>query len=108
MKNYLKSLIKNGTGNSSKSFALVLSAVIGAILGLCICFILIFDVIMDGVVDTSLGDLGVFLMAVGVFMVGGGFSKTITEKFWKPDNQYHNDSPHPYNPPPTDDVDEGL
>ena len=83
MKNYLKSLIKTGTGDSSKSFALVLSALIGALLGLCICFILIFDVAMDGMVNTSLGDLGIFLMAVGVFMVGGGFSKTMTEKLWK-------------------------
>ena len=105
MKNYLKSLIKSGTGDSSKSFALVLSAIIGALLGLCICFILVFDVAMDGVVDTSLGDLGVFLMAVGVFMVGGGFSKTITEKIWKPDH-HQQDNPHPYNPP-SDNEDEG-
>ena len=89
MKNYLKSLIKSVTGDSSKSFSLVLSALIGALLGLCICFILVFDVAMDGVVNTSLGDLGVFLMAVGVFMVGGGFSKTMTEKPWK--------SPHHHN-----------
>lgn len=92
MKNYLRSLIRTGTGDSSKSFALVLSALIGALLGLCICFILIFDVAMDGVVDTSLGDLGIFLMAVGVFMVGGGFSKTMTEKFWKKQPHQHQHS----------------
>lgn len=85
MKEYLKSLIKSGTGDSSKSFSLVLSAIIGALIGLCISFILIFDVVSDGVVNTDLSELGVFLMAVGVFMVGGGFSKTMTEKFWKPD-----------------------
>ena len=93
MKNYLKSLIKSGTGDSSKSFALVLSAIIGALLGICICFILIFDVAKDGVVDTSLGDLGIFLMAVGVFMVGGGFSKTITEKIWKHTPDQTDDTP---------------
>ena len=83
MKEYLKSLIKSGTGDSSKSFALVLSAIVGALLGLCISFVLIYDVVVDGVINTNLGELGVFLMAVGVFMVGGGFSKTLTEKLWK-------------------------
>jgi hypothetical protein len=83
MKNYLKSLIKSGTGDSSKSFSLVLSALIGSFIGLCISFVLVYDVCVDGKIDTDLGELGVFLMAVGVFMVGGGFSKTMTEKLWK-------------------------
>lgn len=104
MKNYLKSLIKSGTGDSSKSFSLVLSALIGALLGLCICFILVFDVAMDGVVNTSLGDLGVFLMAVGVFMVGGGFSKTMTEKPWK----HNNNIPHTPYPHPQEDEEENM
>ena len=91
MKEYLKSLIKSGTGDSSKSFALVLSAIVGALLGLCISFVLIYDVVVDGVINTDLGELGVFLMAVGVFMVGGGFSKTLTEKLWKKDNPEEED-----------------
>jgi len=80
---YLKSLIKTGTGDSSKSFALVLSAIVGALIGLCICFVLVFDVVKDGVISTSLSELGLFLMSVGVFMVGGSFSKTLTEKLEK-------------------------
>lgn len=91
MKEYLKSLIKSGTGDSSKSFALVLSAIVGALLGFCISFVLIYDVVVDGVINTDLGELGVFLMAVGVFMVGGGFSKTLTEKLWKKDNPEEED-----------------
>ena len=91
MRKYLKSLIKSGTGDSSKSFALVLSAIVGALLGLCISFVLIYDVVVDGVISTDLGELGVFLMAVGVFMVGGGFSKTLTEKLWKKDNPEEED-----------------
>jgi putative copper export protein len=80
MLKYLKSLVKNNTGDSSKSFSLVLSAIVGALIGVCISFVLIYDVCVDGIINTDLGELGVFLMAVGVFMVGGGFSKTITEK----------------------------
>ena len=91
MRKYLKSLIKSGTGDSSKSFALVLSAIVGALLGLWISFVLIYDVVVDGVINTDLGELGVFLMAVGVFMVGGGFSKTLTEKLWKKDNPEEED-----------------
>lgn len=80
---YLKSLTKTGSGDSSRSFALVLSAVVGALIGLCICFVLIYDVVSDGVVSTSLSELGLFLMSVGVFMVGGSFSKTLTENLGK-------------------------
>lgn len=83
MKKYFKSLVKSGTGDSSKSFSLVLSALVGALIGLCISFTIVYDVVVDGKIDTDLGELGVFLMSVGVFMVGGGFSKTLTERLEK-------------------------
>lgn len=40
---YLKSLIKAGTLDSSKSFALVLSVLVGALVGLCVCFCLVWQ-----------------------------------------------------------------
>ena len=79
MWNYLRQLIKTGTGESSKAFSLVLSAIIGALIGLCVCFVLIYDVVTDGTVSTSLNELGVFLLCTGVYMVGGATSKVISE-----------------------------
>jgi len=79
---YLKSLIKVGTGESSKAFSLVLSAIIGAIIGLCVCFVLIYDTLDDGYIKTDLNELGIFLLCTGVYMVGGSASKVISEGFY--------------------------
>lgn len=76
---YLKTLIKSDTGNSSKSFGLVLSAIIGGLIGLCVCIVLLYDVFEDGRVETDLEDLGWFLMCSAVYMFGGGLNKTISE-----------------------------
>lgn len=81
MFDYLRRLIKNNNGESSKSFSLVLSAIIGGLIGLCVCFVLLWDVISDGVVTTNLADLGIFLLCTGVYMMGGGASKVISESF---------------------------
>ena len=81
MFNYFRVLIKNNSGESSKSFSLVLSAIIGGLIGLCVCFVLLWDVITDGMVSTNLADLGIFLLCTGVYMMGGGASKVISESF---------------------------
>ena len=76
---YLRSLIKTGTGDSSKSFALVFSAIVGAIIGIVVAGVLIYDVVANGIVETNLKDLGWFLLCDGVFMFGGGLNKTLAE-----------------------------
>lgn len=76
---YIKSLIKANTGNSSKSFGLVLSVIVGALIGICVCITLLFDVLSDGVITTDLDGLGWFLLCDGVYMFGGGLNKTISE-----------------------------
>lgn len=48
MTSYFRSLVKSGTLDSSKSFALLLSVIIGAIIGLVVCFCLIWDVVTKG------------------------------------------------------------
>ena len=78
---FLESLVKSNTGNSSKSFALVLSAIVGGLIGLVICFILVYDVIVDGKVDTNLDQLAWFLASAGAYMFGGGFNKVLAEKY---------------------------
>ena len=59
---YLASLIKNDTGNSSKSFTLVLSAIISFIAGLTICGILIYDAYCNGYIKTDLEKAGIFML----------------------------------------------
>lgn len=77
---YIKSLIKADTLDSSKSFALVLSVIVGALIGLCVCFCLVWDVCSNGHITTDLDALGIFLLCVGVYMAGGGLNKTIAER----------------------------
>ena len=77
---YLKSLIKADTLDSSKSFALVLSILIGAFIGICIGFCLIWDVCTNGYIKTDLDAMGVFMLCIGGFMAGGGINKAISER----------------------------
>lgn len=77
---YIQSLIKANTLDSSKSFALVLSVFVGALIGLCVCFCLIWDVCGNGYVKTDLDSLGIFLLCVGGFMAGGGVNKALSER----------------------------
>ena len=76
---YIKSLIKANTLDSSKSFALVLSVLVGALIGLCVCFCLIWDVCSNGYLKTDLDSLGIFLLCSGGFMAGGGASKVLAD-----------------------------
>lgn len=88
---YLKSLIKADTLDSSKSFALVLSSLIGAFVGLCVCFCLIWDVCANGYIRTDLDALGLFMLCIGGFMAGGGINKALSERkkstIVKPNNE---------------------
>lgn len=77
---YIKSLIKANTLDSSKSFALVLSVLVGALIGICVCFCLIWDVCSNGYLKTDLDSLGIFLLCAGGFMAGGGVNKAISER----------------------------
>ena len=77
---YIKSLIKANTLDSSKSFALVLSVLVGALIGLCVCFCLVYDVCSNGFVKTDLDSLGIFLLCAGGFMAGGGLNKAVSER----------------------------
>lgn len=83
---YLKSLIKADSGDSSKSFALVASVLVGALTGLCVCFCLVWDVCSNGYVKTDLDGLGVFLLCLGGFMAGGGLNKALGERKIKDKN----------------------
>lgn len=77
---YIKSLIKANTLDSSKSFALVLSVLVGALIGICVCFCLIWDICSNGYIRTDLDSLGIFLLCVGGFIAGGGVNKALAER----------------------------
>ena len=76
---YFKSLVKTNTGNSSKSFGLVISAIVGAIMGLVVSLCLVWDVAVDGKIDTNLGDLGIFVLCIGAYTFGSGSNKMLSE-----------------------------
>ena len=76
---FIKSLVRNNTGNSSKSFGLVISAIVGAFMGLAVTICLIWDVSIDGMVNTNLGDLGIFVLCVGAYTFGSGANKMLSE-----------------------------
>lgn len=77
---YLKSLIANDTGNSSKSFTLVLSAIISFIAGLVICFSIVYDVINNGFIKSDLESMGIFMLCMGGYMAGGGITKVFGDR----------------------------
>jgi hypothetical protein len=77
---YLGSLIKNDTGNSSKSFALVSSTVLSFIIGLCIGSVIVYDGFRDGVIDTDLEKAGIFMICVGSCIAASGVPKIFGER----------------------------
>lgn len=87
---YLKSLIKANSLDSSKSFALVLSSIVGALIGFCVCFCLVWDVCTNGYLKTDLDALGLFMLCIGGFMAGGGINKALSEHKKKIDNTTNN------------------
>lgn len=77
MLNYLKSLVKNNSGDSSKSFSLLCSALSGSLISLCTCFCLVWDVCNNDYIKTDLDKLGLFLICVGGYMMSGGMNKAV-------------------------------
>lgn len=76
---YLKSLVKANTLDSSKSFGLLCSILTGSLLCICIMFCLIWDVCTNGYIKTDLDSLGWFLVGIGAYMAGGSVPKTISD-----------------------------
>ena len=78
---YFKSLSGSKTGNSVKSFTLLLSAMMGSLLVLGVLFVIIYDVTYDGMVNTNLNELTFFLIGIGCYVGGSGVPKIFGEKF---------------------------
>lgn len=87
---YLGSLIKNDTGNSSKSFSLVLSAIISFIAGLVMCAVIAYDGFNDGIIDTDLERAGIFMLCMGGYMAGSSVSKIFGDREYSRYRRYSN------------------
>ena len=79
---YFGSLIKNDTGNSSKSFALVMSTIVSFITSLTICGVLIYDVYNNGFIKTDLEALGIFIICVYSGNAASGVPKIFGDKYF--------------------------
>ena len=77
---YFGSLIKNDTGNSSKSFALVMSTVMSFITSLVMCGILCYDVYCNGYIKTDLEGAGIFMLCIGSCVAASGVPKIFGER----------------------------
>lgn len=79
MRKFFKLLVRNGSGESSKSFGLVVSAIMGAVMTLAVTFVLVWDVVSDGTIDTDLSKLGIFVLCIGCYTFGSGANKMLSE-----------------------------
>ena len=79
MRKFFRLLVRNGSGESSKSFGLVVSAIMGAIMTLAVTFVLVWDVVSDGIIDTDLSKLGIFVLCIGCYTFGSGANKMLSE-----------------------------
>ena len=78
---YLASIIRNRTGNSSKSFTLVASTIVSFIAGIGMTAVICYDGFSDGVIDTDLEKAGIFMLCMGSFMATSGIPKIFGDKF---------------------------
>lgn len=80
MKEFIKKLLTNNSGISSKTFFLVAVTVIGCIILLCCGFVLIFEVIKSGTINTDLNGLAAVIGAVAGLFVSAGITKAWGER----------------------------
>jgi hypothetical protein len=77
---YLGTLVRNDTGNSSKSFALVMSTVMSFIITLLVGGILLYDVYCNGYIRTDLESLAIFMICVYSGVPASGIPKIFGER----------------------------
>lgn len=68
------------SGDSSKSFGLVMSVIVGSFIGIVIGVVLLYDGLSDGTLDSDLWMVGWFLVTDSIFIFGGGLNKTLSER----------------------------
>lgn len=79
--NYLKKLISNNTGVSSKNFFLVTVTIIGCLLLLVPVFALTIEAFYSHTIATDLSAMGVYIGSVASLFATAGITKAWSEKF---------------------------
>ncbi len=77
---YLRSLLRADSPDSSRSYSLFLSSTVGALVGLSVCFSLVWDVCTNGRLRSDLEGLGILLLCTGGYMAGGGIHKALAAR----------------------------
>jgi hypothetical protein len=79
MLKYLKALISNNTGVSSKNFFLVCVTIIGLVLLLVPAVVLLIEVICNHTIATDLNGLAAYISAVAAVFASAGITKAWSE-----------------------------
>lgn len=77
---YLKSLIRANTLDSSKSFAMIACVLVGSFLGLVLGFCLIWDVCTNGYIKTDSDTILCTLIGIGGMIAGSSVAKIVSER----------------------------
>lgn len=77
---YLKSLIRANTLDSSKSFAMIACVLVGSFLGLVLGFCLIWDVCTNGYIKTDADTILCTLIGIGGMIAGSSVAKIVSER----------------------------
>ena len=80
---FIKNLIKNNTGVSSKNFFLVVVTIIGLILLLVPAIILLIEVTINHTISTDLNGLAAYIASVAGIFASAGITKAWSEKYEK-------------------------
>lgn len=80
---FLKDLIRNNSGISSKNFFLVSVTIIGLILLIIPAVVLLIEVICNHTIATDLNGMAAYIVAVAGIFASAGITKAWSEKYEK-------------------------
>lgn len=80
---FLKDLIRNNSGISSKNFFLVSVTIIGLILLIIPAIVLLIEVICNHTIATDLNGMATYIAAVAGIFTSAGITKAWSEKYEK-------------------------
>ena len=83
MFNFLKKLVQNNTGVSSKNFFLVIVTFIGLILLLIPAIVLLVEVFYNHTIQTNLQGMAAYIGSVASVFATAGITKAWSEKYEK-------------------------
>lgn len=80
MTEYLRSLIRANTLDSSKSFSMIACVILGLFLGVILGFCLVWDTVVNGYIKTDADTILCMLIGIGAIVTGGSVAKIAGER----------------------------